>query len=134
MTVKEPEVATKLTAGDVGPYRAILLIRQGGLCALCGEPLKERDVLDHDHKHGHIRGVLHSGCNSLLGKLENNYKRYGVINLHRFLAGAGAYLTRGDRIPLEERVLHPTFKTPEELREARNAKARARRAAAKEKK
>jgi hypothetical protein len=30
--------------------------------------------------------------------------------------------------------LHPAFKTPEEIREARNAKARARRAAAKEKK
>lgn len=132
MIDKELEVTTKLSVGDVGPYRAILLKRQGGLCALCGEPIKERDVLDHDHKQGHIRGVLHSGCNSLLGKLENNHKRYGVANLFRFLSGAGAYLTRGDRIPLDERVLHPSFKTPEEIREAHNAKARARRAAAKE--
>ena len=124
-------MTTKLAAGAVGLYRAILLKRQGGLCALCGEPLKERDVLDHDHKQGHIRGVLHSGCNSLLGKIENNAPRFGVHNIHKFLSGAGAYLTRGDRIPLDERVLHPTFKTPEEIREARNAKARARRAAAK---
>lgn len=127
-------MATKLAAGDVGPYRAILLKRQGGLCALCGEPIKERDVLDHDHKQGHIRGVLHSGCNSLLGKLEGNYRRFGVSSLHLFLAGAAQYLTRGSRIPLEERVYHPLFKTDAEKREARNLKARERRAKLKESK
>lgn len=122
----------RLAQGDVGPYREILAARQGGLCTLCGEPLTgDGDALDHDHKAGHVRGVLHRGCNSLLGKLENNFKRYGVKNLHRFLSGAGAYLTRGERIPVEDRVLYYTFKTPEEIREARNAKARARRAAAK---
>lgn len=123
----------KLTYSQVKPYRETLLKTQGGLCALCGQPIREgADVLDHDHKQGHIRGVLHSGCNSLLGKLENNHKRYGVTDLRLFVSGVSGYLTRSARIPQENRVLHPTYKTEDEKREARNKKARERRAATKE--
>ena len=122
----------KLTYSQVPVYREVVLEHQGGVCAICGQPIpKGTDVLDHDHKDGHIRGVLHRGCNSLLGKLENNHKRYGVQDLRLFLAGVSSYLTRSSRIPLEDRVLHPTFKTDEEKREARREKARARRQAAK---
>lgn len=117
----------RLTYSQVKPYRLTMLVEQGRMCALCGQPLAEdKAVLDHDHKEGHVRGVLHAGCNSLLGKLENNYRRYGVDNLHLFLAGASAYLVRGSRIPSEERVLHPTFKTDEQKAEARRAAARKR--------
>lgn len=122
----------KLKYSQVAPYRKDLLGKQGGTCALCSLPITAgKDVLDHDHTEGHIRGVLHSGCNSLLGKLENNYKRYGVPDLRLFLAGAPQYLTKGSRIPLDQRVLHPTFKTDEEKRQARNEAARKRRAAQK---
>lgn len=122
----------KLKYSEVAKTRASMLQSQGGTCALCSLPIaKGKDVLDHDHTEGHLRGVLHSGCNSLLGKLENNYKRYGVPDLRLFLAGAPQYLTKGSRIPLDQRVLHPTFKTDEEKRQARNEAARERRAAKK---
>ena len=117
----------RLTYSQVKPYRLTMWAEQGRMCALCGQPVPEdKAVLDHDHKDGHVRGVLHSGCNSLLGKLENNYRRYGVDNLHLFLAGASTYLIRGSRIPPEDRVLHPTFKTDEQKAEARRAAARKR--------
>jgi len=86
-------------------------------------------VLDHDHHTGAVRDALHRGCNALLGKIENNYKRYGVWHLKPFLAGAGDYLQRHS----ENRtgLLHPTHKTDEDKRIRRNKLAAARRAKAK---
>ena len=80
----------------------------------------------HDHQTGAIRGALHRGCNALLGKVENNYKRYGVRNLFAFLNGAAAYLQR--HLTNRTGLLHPTHYTEDEKREKRNAKARAARA------
>ena len=74
-------------------------------------------------------GHRHGGCNALLGKLENNYKRYGVINVAAFLAGTAAYLQKHQTN--RTGYLHPTFKTEDQKRERRNTKARAARAARK---
>lgn len=61
-------------------YNAILK-HQNGVCALCGQPpTNRRLVVDHDHKccTGRnscgkcVRGLLHYGCNILLGHIENN--------------------------------------------------------------
>jgi hypothetical protein len=59
---------------------AELHARQEGRCAICGEPLPARFVVDHDHAlaaaHGHdpkvgcracVRGVIHYRCNKALG-------------------------------------------------------------------
>ena len=50
-------------------YDAILAV-QGGVCALCKKPPfagKKRMAVDHDHKTGEIRGLLHvMPCNKLL--------------------------------------------------------------------
>lgn len=83
--------------------------------------------MDHDHATGVCRGVLHRGCNALLGKVENNYKRYAVPNVNAFLHGASTYLTRHAFLP-DDPVVYPTHKTADEKRAARNAKARAARA------
>lgn len=41
-----------------------LLARQGGTCALCSNrPKHRRFSVDHDHKTGHIRGLLCHRCN-----------------------------------------------------------------------
>lgn len=74
-----------------------------------------------------MRAVLHNGCNALLGKVENNYKRYGVRDLSAFLYNAAPYLQA--HVSNRTGLLHPTHKTDEEKRDKRNAKARATRAA-----
>lgn len=120
-----------LKASQVAPVRARLLAEQGGKCALCKQPcVADKAVLDHCHSEGMIRGVLHRSCNSLLGKLENNRARYGLgkdSDFAAFLAGVMQYLVSSK---LKYNLLHPTFKTPEQKRVARNAAARKRRASA----
>lgn len=124
---------SKLKSAQVAPVRQQLLAKQGRLCAVCQLPIaKDNDVLDHCHKHGALRGVLHRSCNSLLGVLENNRARYGLGDEAQFLAflqGAGAYLMR-HKEP-QTQWLHPTFLTEEEKRLKKNLRARNARAKAK---
>lgn len=121
----------KLKYAEVAVLREEWWHKQGKRCALTQRPLALEDaVLDHCHATGVCRGVLHRGANALLGKVENNYKRYGVQPLDSFLHGAAAYLQK-HAFPPADPILHPTFKTPDEKREARNAKARKTRAARK---
>lgn len=118
----------KLKTTEVAAYRAIKLAEQDGKCALCKLPCSyPQAVLDHDHSTGAVRGVLHRGCNALLGKVENNHRRYGVVSLAAFCAGVAGYIMK--HITNITGTLHPTFKTDEEKRLARNAKARKTRAA-----
>ncbi len=51
-----------------------MLVKQHHKCALCGEPfVGQRYVffVDHDHRTGEVRGILHSKCNGMLGVVEN---------------------------------------------------------------
>lgn len=124
----------RLKTTEVAEVRKDMMAMQGGRCALCGQPLGTKapldPVLDHDHHTGAIRGVLHRGCNSLLGKVENGAARYGVRNLLLFGAGLSTYL----RVNLTNTsgLLHPSFKTETEKRELRNKRARIARAKRKE--
>lgn len=65
-------------------YREIL-DKQGGVCAICGNPEekeqsrgnnkgKNKDSLhvDHDHITGHVRGLLCYRCNTGIGKLRDD--------------------------------------------------------------
>lgn len=116
----------RLKTTEIAKTRVDLAVQQGGRCAICKLPLS-KEVLDHDHSTGAVRATLHSGCNALLGKVENNYKRYGVVNLAAFLNGVAAYLQR--HVTNQTGLLHSTYRTEEERREKRNTKARAARAA-----
>lgn len=78
---------TKLKHKDISAYREQALALQGNLCALCEEPIHGDAVLDHDHRSGHIRCVLHRGCNSMLGKIENSMPR-SQMDIHRLRAFA----------------------------------------------
>jgi hypothetical protein len=120
---------TRLTAKSLAAWRKDTLATQGGKCAICQLNCTEAAAVgDHDHDTGFMRGVTHRSCNALLGKVENNFRRYGVPNLSAFLHGTAAYLQR----TTPHAVQYPTHRTDEEKRIARNAKARKARAAKKE--
>lgn len=101
----------KLKYKEVSPLRVRLLDQQSGCCRLCEQPIVDDAVLDHDHKTGEIRGVLHRGCNALLGKLENNLARNRVDlgRLAKFSENLISYLTSDP----QSEFLHPTFKIKE---------------------
>lgn len=124
----------RLTAAQVKLARAKFAAEQGNRCALCQGQLGTKapldPVLDHDHATGAVRGVLHRGCNSLLGKVENNAPRYGVRNVRAFCSGLSGYLTK--HMVNVTGYIHPTFKTEEEKRLLRNKRARIARAKKKE--
>jgi Recombination endonuclease VII len=119
----------RLTAKTAPAYRKQLLAEQGGNCALCHEPVSaDEAVLDHEHSSGQVRGVLHRGCNAMLGHLENNRPRHrlqAVPRFARFLASVVEYIYRR-RV---DSPLYPTFRTGEEKRVLRNKRAKVARAA-----
>lgn len=120
----------RLKQSEVAATREALLKRQGGLCALTGYPLSsDKAVLDHCHTTGLCRGVIHRGVNALLGKLENNHKRYGVSLPQMVAMGPllGPYLLKD----YSDMPLHYTFKSEDEKRILRNTRAKKARAAKK---
>ncbi len=77
-----------------------MLVAQGGVCAICGEPetLVQYDrvvslSVDHDHTTGRVRGLLCGYCNFQLGKLEHDLPSFGSDE--RLLANAHDYLGTG---------------------------------------
>lgn len=55
-----------------------MLIRQNGVCAICGRPERPVDprngrikslAVDHDHESGAVRGLLCQNCNKGIGNL-----------------------------------------------------------------
>jgi len=113
------------------PVRLKLKKTQQGKCPLCGLPLGDDIVLDHDHASGDVRAVLHRWCNAVLGKVENWSQRTGrgVAPL-TFLANTLSYLQYHAAHP--SGLKYPTYRTDDEKRERRNARARAARRKAKE--
>ena len=68
----------KLKTTEIKSYREQQLSLQNSCCDLCGELVLDDAVLDHDHRTGLVRKVLHRGCNSMLGKIENNQARIQI--------------------------------------------------------
>jgi hypothetical protein len=89
--VADAGVSVRLTAATLPAYRTKALALQGGGCALCGEHVAPGEaVADHDHTTGVIRGVLHRGCNAMLGHIENNRPRHKLTNIARLSKFLGA--------------------------------------------
>jgi hypothetical protein len=115
----------KLKASEVKQYREDLLKLQNNMCALCDEIIEDgKAVLDHDHKSGQVRGVLHRGCNALEGVIVNNMAR-NLVQLDRLLKIFGNWQAYHDQI--QSQVLHPTHRTSEERAQRAKKRAKARR-------
>lgn len=67
-----------------------MAVRQGGVCAICGDgpSPKRRLVVDHNHETGAVRGLLCANCNAGVGLLGDDPAT---------LLRAVAYLDGGDR-------------------------------------
>ena len=101
----------KLKTTEIKQYREAQLLNQNHKCALCGETVGLDAVLDHCHKTGLLRKVLHRGCNSMLGKIENNMPRSQMTRerLGVFASNLLAYISTQ-----HTEVFHPTHLTIEE--------------------
>ena len=113
----------RLNARQLKEWREATWLAQDKRCALTGYSISLAEaVADHDHSTGHVRGVLHRGANSLLGKIENNYRRYGLsLPMLRAMAPASAANIEND---YSANVYYPTHRTEDEKRALRNKRAR----------
>ena len=104
----------KLKTKEIKGYREQQLALQNHCCALCGESIAADAVLDHDHKTGFLRQVLHRGCNVMLGKIENNMARnkMDIQRLTNFAANLSDYMQTQ-----YTSIRHPTHLTKEERNE-----------------
>lgn len=65
-----------------------ILAAQGGVCAICrGGTSKRHFAVDHNHKSGHVRGLLCARCNSALARFMD--KRVNVGRAYRYLGADG---------------------------------------------
>ena len=124
---------TRVKASEVAKYREAILKVQGNKCAVCGTALRattvKRPVLDHCHTRGHLRGVLCIMCNQAEGRIRTwTTRAKGPHTQDEWLARLLAYLSAP---PKYKNYLHPTFKTEDEKRTARNKRAKIKRAQAK---
>jgi hypothetical protein len=119
----------RLKTKDIPGLRQLIQISQDHKCMLCSVDLTTPGItpcLDHDHTTGRIRGILCRWCNRAEGKI-NNLAKGAKRNLTHmtWLRALLDYWTTHAYCPREE--FHPTWKTTEERRIERNAKARNRR-------
>ncbi len=124
----------KLKATQLPKVRQAIVTSQKRYCPLCLKrwtlkPTNDQCV-DHDHKSGHIRGVLCRNCNHMEGKVRTasiRAKRDGseLAWLERLVA----YLQKHESSPLP--YIHPRHKSDDDKRLLRNKRARINRAKAK---
>lgn len=118
----------RIKHSEIKRYRHQILAEQGDKCALCGHSIDSTEaVLDHNHKSGYIRGTLHRGCNSFLGKIENSLvmNKISAERLHTILGNIEFYMNS------HRLLVHPSHRTPEEKKLLAKKRARRRRNAIK---
>jgi len=82
-TVRDYSVYLSLSPSEKRMFIEQGIEAQGYKCALCDGPLYYQQeyaptmpVIDHDHKTGKVRGVLHGKCNIDLAVIENNSEEW----------------------------------------------------------
>lgn len=88
----------KKTYGISVDDRNRMVREQKGLCAVCFKPFRSSSFMDcyvdHDHRTGKVRGLVHPGCNVFLGHLE-------AFMAKGLLGNVLAYLGKGVLKPLD---------------------------------
>lgn len=104
----------QLKPTEVKKFRNYILKKQRYRCPICKNKIND-PVLDHSHQKkiggsGLCRGVLCRTCNTFLGKMENNSKRYRISmsELPTVLENCAVYL-RKEHLP----YIHPSEKPKE---------------------
>ena len=119
----------RLKPKDIPLLRDKLAKEQGGKCWICQIDLSTVTAcLDHDHSplSGRCRSTLCSNCNGLEGRVFNLARRGKRQRTEMdFVKSIVAYWEFHSKNPSQE--IHPSHRTPEEKRIARNKKARERR-------
>ena len=122
----------QLKTSEVEGVLKQLVLRQGGKCGVCNNPFTRTDgaCLDHDHNTGIIRGALHRSCNGAEGRVKTKAQMgHKGVAADDYVIGLGKYLEY-HKTP-KVALIHPSFKTEDQNRLLRNAKARKARAAKK---
>lgn len=64
-----------------------------------------KPCVDHDHKTGLVRGVISMEANTLLGRIENSYKRFGSSSE---IPLSGILRNMADYLEMEQKkLIHP---------------------------
>ena len=129
----------KVKTAELAAIRLELLAKQVYKCPITGRDLRAMKPInlcvDHCHTSGVIRAVLPRGVNGLEGKVIGLLGRFGgfprtdVVGMAKCLHALADYLML-HRVP-QTPYIHPSHKTGEEKRAARNTLARKRYAAKK---
>lgn len=112
------EELKQLTQKDIKILRDNILNKQNNICPICNKEIKEgKAVLEHSHKKkvggsGLIRGVCCTNCNIMIGKVENNCKRYNISleELPNVLINISKWLSK-EHLPF----IHPSEKPKEPI-------------------
>ena len=119
----------RLKTSEIADKRKELLKQQKHICPLCKGSMKaghKNPALDHDHTTGYIRDVLCMNCNGMEGKVFNFARRCGAGEEIEWITNWLTYQWRHAH-PQHGGLLHPTHKTDDEKRIARNKRARKKR-------
>lgn len=104
---------TKLKHKELADFRTNLWVEQRGICPLCNNAIFLNEaVLDHDHKTGHVRAVLHRGCNQAEGRVKTYAGRVTGGDAVQFLQSVLQYWDSD----FTENPIHPTHVTDDEKR------------------
>jgi hypothetical protein len=93
----------QLKTSEIKSYRENQLAAQNYICPLCRRRIEPTEAaLDHCHRTGMVRRVVHRWCNAVLGRIENWAGRSGIDRI-AFIKYTVLYLEADTT-----KVLHPT--------------------------
>jgi len=120
----------KMKRKEIPSVRRMLLNKQNGICPICGKDLTRtktvNQVIDHDHKTGYVRAVVHRGCNKVEGSVMKTIQRWGkATSMSEVMKTAQRLINFWELYSeAQTNIIYYNHKTAAEKRVAYNAKRR----------